>query len=534
MRPACAALLIVLALAAASATAAAQSSPQSGRVLNADGTPAVDAWVGFCYVAKGGCPTGLHTGPDGSITWALESTVSDLAGRYYIWLTSEEGISGYYHEGSPGNFSTAEDQWTEFEASEGAPLLREVTLPERAYVRVSVEGARGISGLLHVAACAPSEWRVARLCLGSPVSGLRSIQDLEIAVPDSEYHIEVHIDGMQWFYAEEAPGNLSLNPGERARLPAGIAPAQPLSLEFPPEPRDYRVTVRLRPGTNLVGWTGGRMSPAEICAGSDEIAAVLLLDEQGEHGAGRLCRHGVEWVPSPGDGELSDYVEAISLGSLAWIWWSGNADGEVAFATPVPRLPRVLWPGQMFIAWPGPDDTPVADVAQSLGATTGSVQRIDTSSNAREAINRGDILQIQLNRHVTWTPPIERDSIFIFVDERAVQERTRVEETVAEIQELFWREHGVIVNEFSFVFSTDFERHTGIPLGDPYVGFAGRSRIWVERADPGLIAHEYYHVLQNNVGSMNGPSWLIEGSAVYSGEWRYWESTSAGRGRLVE
>lgn len=521
MRFVCAACLIVLALAAASAAAAAQSSPPTGRVLNADGTPAIDTWVGFCYLDKSGCPTGFHTGQDGGTTWALESAVTHLAGRYYIWFTSKDGISGYYHEGSPGNFSTADEQWTEFDASRGAPLLRDVTLPERTYLRVTIEGSRGVSGLSHISACTPSEWRVSRLCLGSPVSEFLSSKDLKIAVPDSEYHVELRLDGMRWFYAQGAPGNLSLNPGERTRLPAGFAPEKPLTIELPPETRDYRMTLPLRSGANLVGWTGGHMSPAEICAASDEIAAVLLLDEQGEYGAGRLCNQGIDWAPNPGDGELSDYVDATSLGSLAWIWWSGTAGAEVSFATPVPRQQRGLWPGQVWIAWPGPDDTPIAEVAQSLGATTGSVQRIEPAANAHEAINRGDILQIQLSRHVTWMPPIERNPMFIFVDQQAQREQERVKETVRKVQEFFWHEHGVIVNEFSLIYSTDFRHHTGIPLSDTYVGFAGPSAIWLETAGAHVIAHEYYHVLQGNVGPKNAPSWLVEGSAEYSGDWTY-------------
>lgn len=133
----------------------------------------------------------------------------------------------------------------------------------------------------------------------------------------------------------------------------------------------------------------------------------------------------------------------------------------------------------------------------------------------------------------------------VFLGDFTEEERAAITREVKKVQVSYAERFGVVTSEFTLYISTEFE-----PLNEAYRewlhpvrqrqgeelpswlncnGFAERAAIFTsietcrddERAYGGLIAHEYFHVLQEHVGLVGvvGSSaygWMIEGAAEYA------------------
>ena len=144
-----------------------------------------------------------------------------------------------------------------------------------------------------------------------------------------------------------------------------------------------------------------------------------------------------------------------------------------------------------------------------------------------------------------WTDLEVPEAEIVFLGDFTEAEQAAIRREVKSVQVAHAERFGEVTSEFTLYISTEFEalnaayrewiapdfrqRSTELPRWFTCGGFAGREAIFIslatcaeeERERGGPIAHEYFHILQRDLGLIGGsenswPNWLMEGSAEYA------------------
>lgn len=523
-------LLIWLAISTIAVVSTSTSAQEGGRVFQPDGTPAADVWFGFCVVSDI-CFGSFYTDQEGDMTHALEDAVPQLSGDYYIWLWPRETDSyhvrdsfrGYYHEDSPGNFSTTRGRRTIFSPIDGIPSLLSVTLRQPDTIDVVIPATD--NRILNIAAC-PND-TIVWACNYTRDSGhLNSVSSpsspttYALATPHEDFFVAVQRDfGRFYYYQHDAPGHLTTDPLNRTRFARGGRSDLPLEFDFT-HIDTMQITIELKPGANLVGWRGGAISLSQSCSASTELLAVLVVQNESAFGPAAVCQIlGQARARETEDARSTDSA-VLKPGTVAWFYWGGNDAQTVTFVTPKPELPIALEPGRQYLAWLGPNGLSLDLVALTLGVNADAIRLLRTrqtefGAGQASIVNPGDVMLVELPDPTRWMPPIQLRPDLVSIDARARQDRQALVDAVALAQEIFLRTFGATVSDLTVLHSTDFMEHAGFELWPR--ARAGRSTIWTMTLDPITIAHEYFHVIQFEGGHHPLiPIWLVEGSAQYA------------------
>ena len=130
---------------------------------------------------------------------------------------------------------------------------------------------------------------------------------------------------------------------------------------------------------------------------------------------------------------------------------------------------------------------------------------------------RGDVLQIKLTADRPFLPYDNSLPTIIYSPQLTDQEIESITQDLEQQRRFFYDRFGVSARGLAIYYGAHLEADTGRPLG--VSGWAGKHSMWI--SGTGLFAHEYFHVLQSQLGRSGGaPSWLVEGTAQYA-QWTF-------------
>ena len=302
-------------------------------------------------------------------------------------------------------------------------------------------------------------------------------------------------------------------------------------------------TVELQPGDNFVGWVGEVVSVAELFAEIPEVEAVYSWDARW-----RRWSMAAPAMPErlwtlhrivPG----AAYLVRLGDGSHAsWNRPNEPAAGSVS-----------LHSGGNWVAWLGPDDWSIADVARGIGSSLLSIRSGDLiydPSNPETmddwpVVQRGDALEVRVSRDVNWLQPTFVVPEIHYAGNVDHGVRRLIEHDLAATLDYSARELGVQADPFSLVVVVAGDAKSAHEktneLGHPwdwesFRNFWQRAGGWYSsdqdafylksdswegnrsgRYHEGryVVLHEYIHALQYQLMGDNYTelNWLLEGSA---------------------
>ncbi|MYE07130.1 MAG: carboxypeptidase regulatory-like domain-containing protein [Chloroflexi bacterium] len=302
-------------------------------------------------------------------------------------------------------------------------------------------------------------------------------------------------------------------------------------------------TVELQPGDNFVGWVGEVVSVAELFAEIPEVEAVYSWDARW-----RRWSMAAPAMPErlwtlhrivPG----AAYLVRLGDGSHAsWNRPNEPAAGSVS-----------LHPGGNWVAWLGPNDWSIADVARGIGSSLLSIRSGDLiydPSNPETmddwpVVQRGDALEVRVSRDVNWLQPTFVVPEIHYAGSVDHGVRRLIERDLAATLDYSARELGVQADPFSLVVVVAGDAKSAHEktneLGHPwdwesFRNFWQRAGGWYSsdqdafylksdswegnrsgRYHEGryVVLHEYIHALQYQLMGDNYTelNWLLEGSA---------------------
>lgn len=154
----------------------------------------------------------------------------------------------------------------------------------------------------------------------------------------------------------------------------------------------------------------------------------------------------------------------------------------------------------------------------SLAALVGVVLLVGCGPSATERLEE------------QWSELGVPEAEFVFLGDWTDEEQESIRWELKRVQVVLAEHFGAVTSDFTVYVSTELDRPEVRQLGRTCGGGSwdrGRIRIVLEgcsddyRARGGPLAHEYFHVLQRNAGTINTSSgvpgrWMVEGAAVYA------------------
>jgi len=303
----------------------------------------------------------------------------------------------------------------------------------------------------------------------------------------------------------------------------------------PEEPADPSIVV-LEPGENLVGWVGDSRS-------------VALLKRQVA---------GIESVKG-WDAQAQQYVDAESLEpGKGYVITLGGGE-SVSFRRPVtPVLGKIeLKRGRNLVTWLGPDDWSIDRVVLGVGRSlvrvdwNGMTYRSSQGENTGSLplVQRADALWVEVSRTINWLQPAGVMPTIKFAGEAAEALKSAVRRDSVDVMNHFAEEFGVQPDGSILTVYVAADVNARIDaLGADGIGTDGVHRSWytaggwasplghivlkLEQWDPEfavntvgqgdygqgryVLAHEYYHAIQQQTSSTNAAQWLVEGGADWA------------------
>ncbi len=322
------------------------------------------------------------------------------------------------------------------------------------------------------------------------------------------------------------------------------------------QPDSY--TTALHPGFNLVGWTDDARPVEALFADLPQIDAVYAWEASAKRF--RVARRDAPAF-------LND-LQTLEPGS--GFWFEVDAAGPISWErqrfTPAPPLGLVA--GANLLTWTGPDDVPVAEALASIGASLAAASTFQTESerfrtfspslpaalNELRTLSYGDAVWVSTCRTATWdvagvtglvaTLPCAQltgQPTFEFDPGLSGETVALIEEAIRDARSYFLINHALDISGFTVRAFADVDT-----LVDRWVALRGGSRaaaeqrwsgfaaafgdrgsIWISAGGAGwavgsdnarhsAVVHEYFHVVQFQLGASRGPEWLLEGSARYA------------------
>ena len=302
--------------------------------------------------------------------------------------------------------------------------------------------------------------------------------------------------------------------------------------EEPTDSVDPSVVV-LEPGENLVGWLGEELPFDRLMRRFPAIDSISTWEPlSGEFYEPASLRAGQGYV--------------ITLSGTETVQWRRPMTPVTGKVT--------LERGRNLVAWLGPDGWTIDRVVQGVGralikAEWGeSVYRTTGSLAVEElpTIRRGDALWIEVARRVNWLQPAGVMPTVVFTGDASSELQTVVRRDSVDVMNHFADEFGLQPDGslLTVYVAADVESLVS-RLEEEERESAGIHKLWYEAsgwANPtgyvvvkleswegdgssvgdGLMrgryvmAHEYFHVIQQQSSSTGAAQWLVEGNAVWA------------------
>ncbi len=304
-------------------------------------------------------------------------------------------------------------------------------------------------------------------------------------------------------------------------------------------------TITLHPGDNFVGWVDESMPLDELLVQLPRIEKVSTWDAVEQREVSATVEDTDSW---------SGPLRALEPGSAYVVRLGG--DSSVEWTRPiVPAAGLVeLRTGENWVAWLGPDDWHIEDVAKGIGGFLSEI-RLGDHFHDRESpetaddwptVERGDALVVTVTRDVIWLQPTFVMPQIHYAGNVGHGKRRLIERDLTATLDYSARELGVQADPFSMVvvvasgakaahgkitelgrqwewesFENFWQQAGGWYMTDLDVFFLKASAWEGNRSGPYyggryVVLHEYVHALQYQLlGKANSgnPNWLLEGSA---------------------
>ena len=490
----------------------------TGTILDAGGAPAANIDVVLCGYDYWNCGSATPTDATGAFTFHV------LDGDYFINLRPPGGTQLYYDARAQNNVSLAVAGATRISMRNNDTTLAPIRLPQPANIEFLLPTDIPLLrwGPVSIAICAQDKsWEAQKLCvawLDWNAQNVESSQTNRLEFPESAdgtYYLQVQRadDASPWYYS--ADGQFTQDPARRVEMTA--AELNGLAIALPTFTVEQEYARALNPGWNLVGWTGGLISFDEFCQ-PQPVTGLYFVHPESIRSHHNYC------LPA----STSEDQNGVQTGDVLLVYISGPNPQSLRWTTD--RWTQ-MWPtkfdleaGDQVRVWLGPEGTPLDHIERGLGpgaVVTNLTALLAVNRGSRAPAEPGDVLSMSVLRRTGWVVP-NGTSPEIVVSQAGDSGQDRaleLAENTRAVVDYFWNALGVAATDIVVRFSQDWEASTGHPLGAS--GFARRYGLWLGDTNSFLVAHEYYHVLQNRLRSQSAPTWLWEGSAVYNGTWAY-------------
>ena len=287
---------------------------------------------------------------------------------------------------------------------------------------------------------------------------------------------------------------------------------------WPELPPDQRTLDALTPGTSVVVQIEGETTAQNLFDALPQIDLIDLHDEH-EH-RNRYAVRGL--APAVGD------LYQLTPGMSAVIRLNGEEALEWEHSIAPARGLVELNIGENWVAWAGPDDWTMADVAKGIGHSLSEVRMGDLvydpnrpeTAQGWPPVKRGDALRLTVSRDVNWLQPTG----ILPKIESAESERRRVsmQRALERVVKFFRDNYGIEADPWNYQIHMN-NAYTA-SLGRPASVTPGGGINWAPQAvvQEVVLAHEYFHVLQDQLAlsdeaTSSVAGWMVEGSAEYAG-----------------
>ena len=488
----------------------AQSATVSGRILSADGRALIGAQVSFWTCGSQICDETIvsSTAQDGSFSFVAPTT------DYLIAFRTAEGKDGYYGSDKTGHHAHRMWEGTWLSGAVAGLLITLSAEPEQLWLQVlRHDGTPAVASRIR-ACTTDGTWKDPGECKqGGFVdeSGMASVD-----LPSRAFHISIVHEHLTWYYDDDSPGSLSRSPVNATTVTTVTATEQsPYIVTIPSRAVNYEFSYDVQGGIHLIGWIGDQITSSELFRQAPSVGAIAVLAPSGEHyyfasRFGNARRTSIETA------KVDRTV--IQHGDVLWLYVTRQEVHSIVFRTIEPRDPLILKRGTTFTAFAGAEATTLDQLAKGLGRAVTSIEVLDNRGvvTGRNSATPGDVLRVQLTDERVFLPYDARPPTVIYSRTLAKSERSTIEQTFQTEQQLLYDRFGVSARGLTIYWTRDLAADSGRGLGAR--GIAGTYRMWIEGA--GLFAHEYFHVLQQQVRhdfpAAGLPRWLIEGAAQYA------------------
>ena len=319
-----------------------------------------------------------------------------------------------------------------------------------------------------------------------------------------------------------------------ALLAAGLAVVSADESIETNEPVDPAVVI-LRPGENLVGWLGEPLPVAQLKQRIPAIESVSAWEP--------LTAEFYEPTSlSAGQGYI---VKLAGTESVQWRRPMTPVKGKVT-----------LHRGRNLVTWLGPDDWTIDRVALGIGRALVRAEweggeytpAETTTAESLPTLKRGAAIWVEVSRTVNWLQPAGVMPTVVFAGEIAADIKATVGQDSIDIMDWFAEEFGVQPDGsmLSLYIATDPDLLVEAMEKDGHntdgihrtwyrsEGWADESYV-VQKAEQWrsdhrnnrgdayggytygrrILAHEYYHTIQLQMGSSDAAIWLVEGDAQW-------------------
>lgn len=319
-------------------------------------------------------------------------------------------------------------------------------------------------------------------------------------------------------------------------LIALLAAGSTASADEATEPVDYAV-VTLELGENLVGWLGEELPVDSL---KRQFPAIESVEA---------------WEPLSGN-----FYEPTSLlaGRGYVLTLSGTESVEWRRQMTPVKGKITLRPGRNLVTWLGPNDWTIDRVALGIGRALvraqwqgGQYSPADaTTSEPLPILKRGDALWIEVSRTVNWLQPASVPPLLRFAGETPPELESVVRSDSADVMNYYADEFAVqpdgslltvyiaadVDSLIDLLKADGFDTENTLDTWYSAGGWASSSGYVVlkqvhwqpdypsnERGvygehtlGRGVMAHEYYHVIQQQMSSTDAAQWLVEGGADWA------------------
>ena len=319
-----------------------------------------------------------------------------------------------------------------------------------------------------------------------------------------------------------------------ACLAVGLGPLSADESTETTGPVDPAVVI-LQPGENLVGWLGEPLPVAQL---KQRISAIESVSA---------------WEPLTGQ-----FYEPASL--LAGQGYIVTLAGTESVQWRRPMMPVkgkvTLHRGRNLVTWLGPDDWAIDRVALGIGRALVRAEweggeytpAETTTAESLPTLKRGAAIWVEVSRTVNWLQPAGVMPTVVFAGENAADIKATVRQDSIDIMNWFAEEFGVQPDGsmLSLYIATDPDILVEAMEKDGHntdgihrtwyrsEGWADESYV-VQKAEQWrsdhrnnrgdayggytygrrILAHEYYHTIQLQMGSSDAAIWLVEGDAQW-------------------